>query len=238
MNSRSPFAGVALHKKSLKVFFACLCLEMLCHHPKTAFQYSAGSARSGIPQAFVMICWNIWNWFVVTRYELILVILVNIDVDICAWKWLLYIEQAVRRCCVLSHPFLFICSSQIDLRNFEYIILAYAPLQYIDNTISWFCRNIINYAFVTGSGEADTTGSSFTTSAEQPLETTTSDMTGLLLIKINFSSCQGQWHPRCRNCRRFKNVTGVSGNKVFDCKKTAHFSSQNHVLVILLHSPI
>ena len=153
---------------------------MLCHHAKTDFQYSAGSARSGIPQAFVMICWNFWNWFVVSRYELILVTLRHIDVDNCPWKRLVYIEQVVRRCCVSSHPFLFICSSQIDLRNFEYIILAYAPLQCFDNKLSRFCRNVIIYAFATGSGEEDTTASSFTTSGEQPLETTTSEMTGLL----------------------------------------------------------
>jgi len=82
VNSCMSFAGVALYKKSLNVFFACLCLEMLCHYVKTAFQNSAGSARSGIPQAFVMICWNFWNWFVVYRYKLILVTLRYIDVDI------------------------------------------------------------------------------------------------------------------------------------------------------------
>ena len=111
VNNCMSFAGVALCKKSLNVFFACLCLEMLCLHTKTAFQYSAGSARSGIPQAFVMICWNIWNWFVVSRYELILVTLRYIDVDICPWKRLLYIEQVVRGCCVLNHPLLFNLSS-------------------------------------------------------------------------------------------------------------------------------
>jgi len=111
VNNFMSFASVALYKKSLNVFFACLCLEMLCHHTKTAFQYSAGSARSGIPQAFVTICWNIRNWLVVSRYELILVTLRYIDVDICPWKRLLCIEQVVRRCCVLSHPFLLIWSS-------------------------------------------------------------------------------------------------------------------------------
>ena len=108
------FAGVALYKKSQNIFFACLCLEMLCHHAKTAFQYSVGSARNGIPQAFVMICWNFWNWFVVSRYELILVTLRYIDVDICPWKRLLYIEQVVRRCCVWAINF----SSFVQVRSF------------------------------------------------------------------------------------------------------------------------
>ena len=111
-------------------------------------------------------------------------------------------------------------------------------MQGFDNECSRFYRNVIIYAFVTGSGEEDTTASSFTTSGEQPLETATSEMTGLLLIKISVSFCQGQWHPRCWHCGRFKNVTGVSRNKAFDCKKTVHFSSQNHVLVILLHGHI
>jgi len=109
------------------------------------------------------------------------------------------------------------------LRNFEYIILAYAPLQCFDNKYSRFHTNVIIYAFVIGSGEEDTTASSFTTSGEQPLETTTSEMTGLLLIKISFSFCQRQWHPRCRHCRRFKNVTGVSRNKVFWFQKDSAF---------------
>jgi len=42
-------------------------------------------------------------------------------------------------------------------------------------------------AFYSGSGEADTTASSFTTSGEEPLETTTSELTGLLLKKISSS---------------------------------------------------
>jgi len=65
-------------------------------------------------------------------------------------------------------------------------------LQGFDNECSRFYRNVIIYAFVTGSGEEDTTASSFTTSGEQPLETATSEMTGLLLIKISVSFCQGQ----------------------------------------------
>jgi len=112
------------------------------------------------------------------------------------------------------------------LRNFEYIILAYAPLQCFDNKYSRFHRNVIIYAFVIGSGEEDTTASSFTTSGEQPLETTTSEITGLLLIKISFSFCQRQWHPRCRHCRRFKNVTGMSGNKDSWLQKDSAFQFQ------------
>jgi len=64
-------------------------------------------------------------------------------------------------------------------------------LQCFDNKHSRFYRNVIIYAFVIGSAEEDTTASSFTTSGVQPLETTTIDVTGLLLIKIGFSFCQG-----------------------------------------------
>ena len=46
-------------------------------------------------------------------------------------------------------------------------------------------------AFYSGSGEADTTASSFTTSGEEPLETTTSEMTGLLLKKSVFRFVMG-----------------------------------------------
>jgi len=79
-------------------------------------------------------------------------------------------------------------------------------LQGFGNKYSRLYRNVIIYAFDTGNGEEDTTASSFTTCGEQPFETTYSEMTGLLLIKISFSFCQGQWHPRFRHCRRFKNV--------------------------------
>jgi len=65
-------------------------------------------------------------------------------------------------------------------------------LQGFDNKYSRFYRNVVIYAFAIGCGEEDTTAGSFTTSAEQPLETTYSEMTGLVLIKINFSFCQGQ----------------------------------------------
>jgi len=65
-------------------------------------------------------------------------------------------------------------------------------LQGFDNKYSRFYRKVIIYAFATGSGGKDTIASSSTTSGEQPLETTTSEMTGLLLIKISFSFCQGQ----------------------------------------------
>jgi len=32
-----------------------------------------------------------------------------------------------------------------------------------------------------------------------------------------------EWHPRCRHCRRFKNVTGVSRNKYFLLQKDSAF---------------
>jgi len=66
---------------------------------------------------------------------------------------------------------------------------------YINYEKVWENYSILENVFVpfcSGSGKADTTASSFTTSGEEPLETTTSEMTGLLLIKINFSFCQGQ----------------------------------------------
>jgi len=63
-------------------------------------------------------------------------------------------------------------------------------LQCFDNEHSRFYTNVIIFAFAAGSGEEDTTASSFTTSAEEPLETTYSEMTGLLLEKISFSFCQ------------------------------------------------
>ena len=63
-------------------------------------------------------------------------------------------------------------------------------------------------AFYSGSGEADTTASSFTTSGEEPLETATSEMTGLLLKKISFSFRHGQWYPSCQHCNIFKKITG------------------------------
>jgi len=65
-------------------------------------------------------------------------------------------------------------------------------LQGFDNEYSRFYRNVNIYAFATGSGEKDTTASSFTTSGEQPLENITPEMTGLFLKKICFSFCQGQ----------------------------------------------
>jgi len=47
-------------------------------------------------------------------------------------------------------------------------------------------------AFNSGSGEEDTTASSFTTSGEEPLETTTLEMTGLLSKKSVFPFVKGQ----------------------------------------------
>jgi len=104
------------------------------------------------------------------------------------------------------------CLVYLDLRkphDAEFVYKLWKSLGKLFDFREYFC------AIYSGSGEADTTASSFTTSGEEPLETTTSEMTGLLLIKINFSFCQGQWLPRCQQRRRFENLSGVSRNKVF-----------------------
>jgi len=93
----------------------------------------------------------------------------------------------------------------LDLRkphDTEFVYKLWKSLKKLFDFREYFC------AFYSGSGEADTSASSFTTSGEEPLETTTSEMTGLLLKKISFSFRHGQWYPSCQHCNIFKKITG------------------------------
>ena len=106
----------------------------------------------------------------------------------------------------ICHPFPFmILIVYLDLRkphDTEFVFTVWKSLRKLFDFREYFCL------FYSGSREADTTASSFTTSGEEPLETTTSEMTGLLLKKISFSFRHGQWYPSCQHCNIFKKITG------------------------------